>query len=442
MQTDAKKIKEIMDNPLWTSQPMFIVLKSEITDHINKICERTIQATGIARRTLTNILNEQNTGSFKSPYKNRKRETRKFDLNSLDLNFIRTTIQTYHLNQKEIVTMPKLLTTLRQNINFDGSFSTLRRIVLQIGYKWRKTVDNRRVLMERYDIQKLRYEYLKKMVQYRNDNKCIVYTDESYVLTNHFQNKGWGDENGPPLKKKLSKGQRFIIVHAGSDSGFVPNALLVYKAATTTGDYHSNMNAENYIKWVQERLIPNIPGNSVVVMDNAAYHNVRTERAPCLNARKSEMQNWLKCNSIPYTESMKKIELYTLIKQNKPNFIKYKIDEIFNSRGIEVLRLPPYHPELNPIENIWGILKRNIASKNIQQTGEEMKKLINECVSHITPEMWNNTCRHVREIEDKYYRHFDDDDEDFTITLNDSSSESSLAKESDDSDSETDYAPL
>jgi transposase len=440
MKADAKRIKQIMDNPLWASQPGFSVLKSQITEHIDKVCERTTEATGISKRTLTTIINEQDTGSFKSPFKNRKRQP-KYEPNSLEISVIRDSIQTYHIYHREMVTMEKLRTLLRENIHFKGSYSTLRRLVLELGFKWRKTVNNRSVLIERYDIKKLRYDYLKKMAQYRKENRCIVYTDESYVLTNHVQNQGWGDENGPPLKKKLSKGQRFIIVHAGSQSGFVPNAMLTYKAATTSGDYHSNMNAENYKKWITELLIPNIPSNSVVVMDNAAYHNVRAERAPSSNSRKLVMQNWLQSHSIPYEETMKKVELYAIVKQNKPNFIKYIIDELFNSHGIEVLRLPPYHPNLNPIENIWGILKRNIASKNIGQKSEDMKILINQCASEITPEMWYNTCRHVREEEEKYYSHFDDD-EDFIIELNDSSSESLLASESDDSEWETDFVPL
>jgi transposase len=30
-----------------------------------------------------------------------------------------------------------------------------------------------------------------------------------------------------------------------------------------------------------------------------------------------------------------------------------------------VLRLPTYHPDLNPIEKIWGIVKARIAAKNV-----------------------------------------------------------------------------
>lgn len=50
----------------------------------------------------------------------------------------------------------------------------------------------------------------------------------------------------------------------------------MFKADTKTGDYHDQMNAENFTKWPTEKLIPNIPRNSMIVMDNAPYHSKET----------------------------------------------------------------------------------------------------------------------------------------------------------------------
>jgi hypothetical protein len=57
----------------------------------------------------------------------------------------------------------------------------------------------------------------------------------------------------------------------------------------------------------------------------------------------------------------KKPELYEIIKSKKQPPI-YKVDEFLKIKGHEILRLPPYHCEFNPIELIWGDLKgkRNI----------------------------------------------------------------------------------
>lgn len=56
-------------------------------------------------------------------------------------------------------------------------------------------------------------------------------------------------------------------------------------------------------------------------------------------------------------DSMLKSDLYNIIKLHKPCFIKYTIDKIIRDEGYEVVRLPPNHPDLNPIEMVWAALK-------------------------------------------------------------------------------------
>lgn len=58
-----------------------------------------------------------------------------------------------------------------------------------------------------------------------------------------------------------------VIVHACSEQGLIPGALLIYPAKKKSGDYHSYMNAGNYQKWITEKLLPNLPPQSVLVVD-------------------------------------------------------------------------------------------------------------------------------------------------------------------------------
>jgi hypothetical protein len=81
------------------------------------------------------------------------------------------------------------------------------------------------------------------------------------------------------------------------------------------------MNAENYERWLKEKLIPNLPQNSVVVTDNASYHNVKLNRAPTSASRKSEMKEWLMQKNIPFEENSYKIQLYDIIKRYKKRHI-------------------------------------------------------------------------------------------------------------------------
>ena len=74
---------------------------------------------------------------------------------------------------------------------------------------------------------------------------------------------------------------------------------------------------------------------------------------------------WLDERGICYSSNMTKAELYDLIKKHKLQYETFASDCLLADLGHTVLRLPPYHPDLNPIEQIWGIVKTRIAAKNV-----------------------------------------------------------------------------
>jgi len=69
-------------------------------------------------------------------------------------------------------------------------------------------------------------------------------------------------------------------------------------------------------------------------------------------------------SDVVFDEFLTNPELLDLCRRNAPPEKKYVVEDIFreHGRGISVLRLPPYHPELNPIELVWGNIKVNITS--------------------------------------------------------------------------------
>ncbi|NJK71369.1 MAG: IS630 family transposase [Thermales bacterium] len=66
--------------------------------------------------------------------------------------------------------------------------------------------------------------------------------------------------------------------------------------------------------WVGNILIPQLPPNSITVWDNATYHKSK------------------------------------------------KIKQLLEKHGHTIIFLPPYSPDLNPIEKLWGTLKQNLRS--------------------------------------------------------------------------------
>ena len=77
----------------------------------------------------------------------------------------------------------------------------------------------------------------------------------------------------------------------------------------TVGLFHGTINATTFHAWVEQSLVPDLPPASVVVMDNATFHK-RADIRHCLE-----------------------------------------------DAGHTLLFLPPYSPDLNPIEHKWAQTK-------------------------------------------------------------------------------------
>lgn len=423
-------------------------------ERFQKVVDRTAQATRVSKRTITRILKEKQHAdlisaepsagpSFRTPKKGRFKQKYRLKLDDFDYQIIRRKIYDFHLVEKQVVTIKSLLNKLKEDINFTGGRESLRKIIKELGFKFKKTESNRKLLAEKDEVRLLRIRYLRQVKIYRNEGRDIVYGDETYVHSTHTKERAWSDKSGKGLKKPISKGSRLIIVHAGGANGFVPNALLIYKSAQATGDYHSEMNKENYEKWLREHLIPNLQQNSVFVIDNASYHSTLEDRAPNSNSAKRTMQEWLTSKNIPFEARALKPELYNIINRHKHQYVKYSIDTIMEAHGHKVLRLPPYHPDFNPIENIWSQVKRHVSKHNVGMNLNEVKRLLTEKFSSIGRLEWRKVVDHAIKCEDEFLtleEAIDDRLDQFIINTTDdsSTSPSSSYSASSNSDSSSD----
>lgn len=199
-------------------------------------------------------------------------------VDDFDRQVIRNVIQDFYLVRKQVPTAPKLLAAIKEKIEFPYKLTSLRRLLKQMGFKWKKSQAKRKVLIERPSIVAWRSKYLKAMKFHRQENRTIVYLDETWVDNNLTFKKCWQSDDIPGVLTDTSSTNRLIVVSAGSANGFVKGAELIFKAGQASGDYHGQMNSENYEKWVREKLIPNLPPRSVLVLDNAPYHNIQLNK--------------------------------------------------------------------------------------------------------------------------------------------------------------------
>jgi transposase len=103
--------------------------------------------------------------------------------------------------------------------------------------------------------------------------------------------------------------------------------------------------AEIFLVYLEEVLCPALKAGDVVVMDNLSSHKVNG------------------------------------------------VSELIASRGAEVLYLPPYSPDLNPIEKAWSKIKQYLRSIRAR-TKEELDNGITEALALITPDNAQAWFRH------------------------------------------------
>ena len=96
-----------------------------------------------------------------------------------------------------------------------------------------------------------------------------------------------------------------------------------------------------------------------------------------------------------------KVELVEILRKIVPE-PTYVVDEIARQHGHEVIRTPPYHPELQPIETCWGILKNEVA-RHCDFTLENLKRQLDHAFDKITAETCQRLIEKVRTIEDRFW---------------------------------------
>jgi transposase len=79
------------------------------------------------------------------------------------------------------------------------------------------------------------------------------------------------------------------------------------------------------------------------------------------------VEEWLENHLFKELKSMSLIIL-----DNAPFHRKNILHKIAHKHGHEILFLPPYSPDFNPIEQSFGLLKRKRLYSNINQTMEEL----------------------------------------------------------------------
>jgi len=171
--------------------------------------------------------------------------------------------------------------------------------------------------------------------QPRRDAGNLIFIDETWAKTNMTRLRGRAPV-GERLIAKVPHGHwKTTTLIAALDRGGIRCSTVVDGA----------VNAEVFEAFVQQVLLPTLVAGDVVVMDNLSSHKRRRTR------------------------------------------------ELIRSRGAEVLFLPPYSPDLNPIENVFAKIKQCLRSLACR-TREGLWQAMQSVLDRVTPADAVNCIRH------------------------------------------------
>jgi len=141
--------------------------------------------------------------------------------------------------------------------------------------------------------------------------ESLVYIDESGIEMTICKDRGWGKKSEKLVGKRSGKYyERTNII-----AGYVNHKSIAPMV------FNGSCNTKLFETWVEQFLIKELKPGQVVIMDNAAFHRSQ------------------------------------------------KTKELIESACCKLIFLPPYSPDLNPIEKFWANMKRWIRN-NLAQTGK------------------------------------------------------------------------
>ena len=154
------------------------------------------------------------------------------------------------------------------------------------------------------------------------------------------------------------------------------------------------MNSDLWLKWLEQTVLPKIRGG-VLVVDRAPYHmKLTAETLPAPSKmRKTDLADWLEShdavpNGSPTTrrQSMTVKQMYEQASNNRPT-PRFLVQDLVEKFGVSVLISPVAHPELNPIEMVWGTVKVALRKSNVSFSLARLEELAAFEIAKITAEV-------------------------------------------------------
>lgn len=292
--------------------------------------------------------------------------------------------------------------------SLETAYRAVRRFVEALGYQRGKRTGN---IIQKRSVVEHKAKYLREFFANRavpaEDRMREVYMDESYIHEHYHRNDDsiWdpNDDQDVQMSKAPAKGRRYcfaaaiqgpdprVVEHDGlpleRKAGLVPGTVWAFcpqKKGAHTGDYHKVFNGTNFLQWWKDQLLPNLHQPSLIMMDNASYHKVKTAAPNLGRMKKAELMQWLTEQGVTLEDGLTALEVRSKAREYIKTSIPMDCCKLAEEAGHKVLFTPPYHSDIQPIELVWALVKGNVGRQYNSDTTlslvyarlmEEFKKL-------------------------------------------------------------------
>jgi len=154
--------------------------------------------------------------------------------------------------------------------------------------------------------------------QQKTSEACGIHIKSVKRITAEVSKALLNTESGEPSFTSPRKTFKRLKYATGIDD-FDEESKLVFRCTSSVSeDYHSQMNSEVFKEWFIQ-MLSNLEEPCVVVMDNASYHSVQINNYLKSNAKKIELQEWLKEKEVDFSPMETVSELRERIKRLIPH---------------------------------------------------------------------------------------------------------------------------
>ena len=306
------------------------------------------QVIGLFKAKLSNLKINEIT---KIPISTIKRWKKKFNGNSKLKRKIRTRVKsktndrTGRLISRWLLTgqckSAKEATILwNKNSKINLSYSSIKNVIHKNGLVCRSKI-KKPSLNSMHKAQRLKFA--KKMLKDNFDWKKVIFSDETKINLHGSDgiNFTWMRKND----EILSNNNNIIQTKKFGGGGMMVWGCFGYKDVGFICSVKDKIDSQCYVEILEEYMAPSVPycvddeKDYIFQQDNASIH-----------------------------KSM-------------------KTKKYFQDNDITVLDFPPYSPDLNPIENLWGIVKRNLYKNGPYKSINKLSEAFSREWSNITPEL-------------------------------------------------------